>query len=313
MNSSIRDLTGIRPCSRSWLTPRRSSPVKWAAPRSSASWGWSATRTRPATPRRSWTYSATRQLSKPSSGPAWRLRSSLRNRRPHASARERDLLRPLLRSARRLLQYRYQRLVGTIFGFWPRVPGASLSRDALRKGAEQIPAGYVMYGTSTLLVYTSGTARTASRSITKSASSCCLTPTSVARPGATPTASTSATDTSGTPASRDYRALGTRKTRPLIAPIPCATPAPLVADLHRCLIEGGLYFYPADAAHPNGKLRLLYECAPLAFCRRTGRGPRLYRSPIASSTSRLTPSTTLPLVIGSAEDVEEYERFFRSY
>ncbi len=43
--------------------------------------------------------------------------------------------------------------LGTIFGFWRRVPGASLSEDALRKGSEQILAGYVMYTLSTLLVY----------------------------------------------------------------------------------------------------------------------------------------------------------------
>jgi fructose-1,6-bisphosphatase len=39
----------------------------------------------------------------------------------------------------------------------------------------------------------------------------------------------------------------------------------LAADIHRTLLEGGIYFYPADRKHPDGKLRLLYECAPLAF------------------------------------------------
>src|SRR5205085_1721812 len=39
----------------------------------------------------------------------------------------------------------------------------------------------------------------------------------------------------------------------------------LVADVHRCLLEGGFYCYPADAGYPEGKLRLLYECAPLAY------------------------------------------------
>ena len=43
--------------------------------------------------------------------------------------------------------------LGTIFGFWRRIPGASLAENALRKGSDQILAGYVMYSTSTLLVF----------------------------------------------------------------------------------------------------------------------------------------------------------------
>ena len=39
----------------------------------------------------------------------------------------------------------------------------------------------------------------------------------------------------------------------------------LVADVHRTVLEGGIYLYPCDKRHPDGKLRLLYECAPLAF------------------------------------------------
>ena len=39
----------------------------------------------------------------------------------------------------------------------------------------------------------------------------------------------------------------------------------LVADFHRNLIKGGIYMYPSTIANPNGKLRLTYECAPLAF------------------------------------------------
>ena len=39
----------------------------------------------------------------------------------------------------------------------------------------------------------------------------------------------------------------------------------MVADIHRNLIKGGIYMYPTTAASPNGKLRLLYECNPMAF------------------------------------------------
>ena len=39
----------------------------------------------------------------------------------------------------------------------------------------------------------------------------------------------------------------------------------LVADFHRNLLKGGIYLYPSTASHPDGKLRLLYECNPMAF------------------------------------------------
>jgi len=83
----------------------------------------------------------------------------------------------------------------------------------------------------------------------------------------------------------------------------------LVADVHRSLLEGELYFYPADAEHQQGKLRLLYECAPLAFVVEQAGGR------VSSGTVRMleikaeTMHQRLPLVIGSAQDVALYEPF----
>jgi fructose-1,6-bisphosphatase I len=83
----------------------------------------------------------------------------------------------------------------------------------------------------------------------------------------------------------------------------------LVADVHRALVDGGLYMYPADTRSPDGKLRLLYECAPLAFVVEQAGGA-------ASTGTRrvldLQPTTIhqrAPLVIGSAEDVALVEAF----
>ena len=56
----------------------------------------------------------------------------------------------------------------------------------------------------------------------------------------------------------------------------------LVADFHRNLIAGGIFLYPADTKNPNGKLRLLYECAPDGVHRRAG---RRRRRPMASGAS----------------------------
>ena len=83
----------------------------------------------------------------------------------------------------------------------------------------------------------------------------------------------------------------------------------LVADLHRILIEGGIYFYPADSSNREGKLRLLYEGAPLALVVETAGGrASTGREPIAA----ITPASLhqrVPIALGSREDVELYEQF----
>ncbi|MDX1976220.1 MAG: class 1 fructose-bisphosphatase [Pseudanabaenaceae cyanobacterium bins.68] len=83
----------------------------------------------------------------------------------------------------------------------------------------------------------------------------------------------------------------------------------LVADIHRILFQGGVFLYPGTVSHPDGKLRLLYESAPLAFLITqaggraiTGRGEVL--EAIASSLHGRTP-----LFIGSREDVAVVESF----
>jgi len=86
----------------------------------------------------------------------------------------------------------------------------------------------------------------------------------------------------------------------------------LVADLHRCLIEGGIYFYPGDPKNPDGKLRLLYECAPLAYLTESAGGRCSDGTRRVLEVEATTAHQRCPLVIGSAEDVALYEHFMRS-
>jgi fructose-1,6-bisphosphatase I len=85
----------------------------------------------------------------------------------------------------------------------------------------------------------------------------------------------------------------------------------LVADFHRILLEGGIYLYPADADRPAGRIRLLYEAAPLALIAEaagarasTGRGRIL-------EVVATCPEQATPLFIGSVEEVDEAERHHR--
>lgn len=84
----------------------------------------------------------------------------------------------------------------------------------------------------------------------------------------------------------------------------------MVADVHRTLLTGGIFAYPADSKSPNGKLRLLYECFPMAMIveraggRATdGKGNRI----LDIQPSNIHQRT--PIVLGSKHDVEDFESF----
>jgi len=86
----------------------------------------------------------------------------------------------------------------------------------------------------------------------------------------------------------------------------------MVADVHRTLLYGGIFMYPADSKSPNGKLRYLYEVAPLSFIMEQAGG---------KASNGKTPSLDyipdhihkrVPVFMGSRADVEELESFYRN-
>jgi fructose-1,6-bisphosphatase I len=82
----------------------------------------------------------------------------------------------------------------------------------------------------------------------------------------------------------------------------------LVADVHRTLLKGGVYLYPPTTSRPDGKLRLLYENAPLAWVvERAGGAATDGRGPILDIVPRELHQRT-PLYIGSRGDVAEVHR-----
>ena len=86
-----------------------------------------------------------------------------------------------------------------------------------------------------------------------------------------------------------------------------------MADFHRNLLKGGIYIYPSTASHPKGKLRLLYECNPMAFLAEQAGGK-------ASDGMRrildITPESLhqrAPFFVGTRSMVEDAERFIELY
>ncbi len=199
--------------------------------------------------------------------------------------------------------------VGTIFGFWKRIPGASLEQNALRKGADQFLAGYVMYSTSTLLVY--ATERGVHGfTLDRELGEFLLSHENIRCPQRGHYYSANLGHAhEWSVGVRNYLQWVTDEDKETHRPYSLRYTGALVADLHRSLVDGGLYFYPPDPSHPEGKLRLLYECAPLGYVvEKAGGRVSTGTEPVLEIQAKKIHDRC-PLVIGSAEDVEDYEHF----
>jgi fructose-1,6-bisphosphatase I len=156
--------------------------------------------------------------------------------------------------------------VGTIFSIFRRITTqgtAVKEKDFLQKGVNQVAAGYVLYGTSTMLVYTTG----------HGVNGFTLNPALGTFYLSHPNLKFPSTGNIYSINEGNYVHFpdGIKKyikycqenidNRPYIS----RYIGSLVSDFHRNLIKGGIYLYPPTSQHTNGKLRLLYECNPIAF------------------------------------------------
>jgi fructose-1,6-bisphosphatase I len=201
--------------------------------------------------------------------------------------------------------------VGTIFGI--RQCGTAgqfaTAADVLGRGSEQVAAGYVMYGPATVFVYTCG-AGVNGFTWDDERGEFVLTHPDIRCPrqGHYYSANLGHYHEWHPHIQRfiDYLTEHDPLTH---RPFSLRYTGALVADVHRSLLEGGLYFYPADAEHQQGKLRLLYECAPLGFVVEQAGGRASSGTAQILDIQAETIHQRLPLVIGSAQDVALYEQF----
>src|SRR5256884_1103141 len=195
--------------------------------------------------------------------------------------------------------------IGTIFSIHKRLSkrtGTAGLSDCLQVGKKQVAAGYILYGSSTMLVYTTG----------QGVHGFTLDPTIGEFLLSHPTITTP-------PVGRYYsvnesnwnrwapavqRVVGAFKNgEGTVQPKNARYIGSLVADFHRNLISGGIFLYPAATNYPQGKLRLLYEAAPLAFvvAQAGGRATDGCRPTLDIVPASPHPKT--PLLIGSKDDV----------
>ena len=152
--------------------------------------------------------------------------------------------------------------VGTIFSIFRRSsdPADPLTvADFLQAGVKQVAAGYVLYGTSTILVYTTGRGVNGF-TLDPSIGEFCLSHRDMKIPGSGPYYSVN---------QGYYQKFDLEMRRYIDS---CSDHnlglryiGSLVADIHRILFQGGIFLYPNTRKHPKGKLRLTYECNPMAY------------------------------------------------
>ncbi len=157
--------------------------------------------------------------------------------------------------------------IGTIFSICRRVSteGASQLEDFLQPGTEQVAAGYVLYGSSTMLVYTTGKGVNGF-TLDPSIGEFCLSHPDIKTPDDGRLYSFNEGNYNTFSGGLQKYCDWVKEDDPSTGrPYSCRYIASMVADVHRNLIKGGVFCYPATAGSPDGKLRLLYECNPMAF------------------------------------------------
>lgn len=157
--------------------------------------------------------------------------------------------------------------IGTIFSIYRRVTkdGPAQLEDFLQKGTEQVAAGYVVYGSSTMLVYSTGKGVNGF-TLDPSIGVYCLSHPDMKMPNDGRIYSFNEGNyNSYSKGLQKYCDWVKEEDKATGRPYSCRYIASMVADVHRNLIKGGVFCYPATASSPNGKLRLLYECNPMAF------------------------------------------------
>lgn len=203
--------------------------------------------------------------------------------------------------------------LGTIFSVlrYDGAGGAPSDSALLRKGTEQVAAGYLLYGSSTMLVFTSGQG-VHGFTLDPDIGEYRLSHENIRIPSKGQIYAVNEGNyhkwTSGT---RQYVDSLKTSDNATGRPFTGRYSGCLAADVHRILLGGGIYLYPGETEQPEGKLRLLYEANPLAMVVEQAGGKA------GTGTRRLldmAPTALhqrVPLLIGSADDVSQAESFIQ--
>jgi fructose-1,6-bisphosphatase I len=203
--------------------------------------------------------------------------------------------------------------VGTIFSIYRRVTPVGTPvqlEDFLQTGNEQVAAGYIIYGTSTMLVYTTGDGVNGF-TLNPAIGTFYLSHPQIKFPNEGTIYSVNEGNYIHFPQGiKNY--IKYCQMEENNRPYTSRYIGSLVSDFHRNMIKGGIYLYPTSTKNPQGKLRLLYECNPMAFLAEQASGKA---SDGSSRIMDIIPTELhqrVPFVCGSMSMVEKAESFVRA-
>lgn len=205
--------------------------------------------------------------------------------------------------------------VGTIFSIYRRISNENEAvhiQDILQKGVKQVAAGYIIYGSSTMLVYTTGKGVNGF-TLDPSIGEFCLSHPNMCMPKTGKIYSINEGNYIRFPQGvKDFIKYCQVEDAATNRPYTSRYIGSMVADFHRNLIKGGVFLYPTTSSHPEGKLRLMYECNPLAFIAEQAGGKATDGCQRILELQPETLHQRTPIFIGSVELVEKVEEFIRN-
>lgn len=202
--------------------------------------------------------------------------------------------------------------IGTIFGIYRRVTkqgSIAAKEDFLQKGTQQVAAGYIVYGSSTMLVYAT---RRGVNGFTLDTS---IGEFTLSHPDIKcPPAGNIYSVNHGNffryeKGVQQYITACQKKDKTTGGPYTQRYIGSMVSDVHRNLIKGGIFMYPGTTDKPKGKLRLLYECNPFAFIVEVAGGKATNGKQRILDIQPTQLHQRTPMFIGSKDMMEELETY----
>lgn len=202
--------------------------------------------------------------------------------------------------------------VGTIFSIYRRISpigSSATEEDFLQPGNKQVAAGYIIYGSSTMLVYTTGNG-VHGFTYDPSLGVFCLSHEDMKIPQDGNIYSINEGNYIRFPEGVKQYLKYCQEIKPAEnRPYTSRYIGSLVADFHRNLLKGGIYLYPSTQAYPNGKLRLLYECNPMAMLIEEAGGKATSGEERILDITPTELHQRVPFFVGSINMVDKVQNF----
>jgi len=204
--------------------------------------------------------------------------------------------------------------IGTIFSIYRRISkgdGPGNIEDCLQPGHKQVVAGYIIYGSSTIFCYTAGNG-VHCFTLDPSFGEFILSHSNIRIPKKGKIYSINEGNyLYWHPGLKKYIKWLQEEDKTTGRPYSSRYVGSMVADIHRTILYGGIFMYPADIRNPNGKLRLMYECNPLAFIVEQAGGRATDGKMRLLDIQPKELHQRSPIFIGSEEDVKMVEKFLK--